>query len=121
VHNVGRHRATTAVAGLFGEQESGEQVNCVVSSIHQTGPLYPQLPTYRCGAANDVQGQNQTHAVQQAALLLDHRVGKREQRWRHLDAERLGGLEVDRQFVLGRRLHRQVGRLIALEDSATTP
>jgi hypothetical protein len=41
-----------AVAGLFNEQENTEQVNCVVSSMHQTGPLYPQLPTYRCGAAN---------------------------------------------------------------------
>jgi hypothetical protein len=40
-----------AVAGLFGEQESAEQVNCIVSSIHQAGPLYPQLPTYRCSAA----------------------------------------------------------------------
>ena len=35
-----------------GEQESTEQVNCVVSSMHQTGPLYPQLLTYRYGAAN---------------------------------------------------------------------
>ena len=32
-------------------------------------------------------------------------------------AERLGGLEVDHQLVLGRRLHRQVGRLLALEDA----
>jgi hypothetical protein len=51
VHNVGRHRATTAVAGLFGEQESGEQVNCLVSSMHQACPPTPTL-TYRCGAAN---------------------------------------------------------------------
>ena len=29
-----------------------EQVNCVVSSMHQACPLYPQLLTYRCGAAN---------------------------------------------------------------------
>ena len=36
---------------------------------------------------------------------------------RHVEAERLGGLEVDHQLVLGRRLHRQVGRLLALEDA----
>jgi hypothetical protein len=36
---------------------------------------------------------------------------------RHLKAECLGGLEVDHQFVLGRRLHWQVGRLLALEDA----
>ena len=33
------------------------------------------------------------------------------------EAERLGGLEIDRKLVLGRRLHRQVGRLLALEDT----
>ena len=38
-------------------------------------------------------------------------------RRRHVEAERLGGLEVDHQLVLGRRLHRQVGRLLALEDA----
>jgi hypothetical protein len=41
-----------AVAGLFGERKSGEQVNCVVSSMHQAFPLYAQLLTYHCGAAN---------------------------------------------------------------------
>jgi hypothetical protein len=46
-----------------------------------------------------------------------HLVGEREQRWRHLEAERLCGLEVDRELVLGRCLYRQVGRLLALEDA----
>src|SRR5262249_40381963 len=43
--------------------------------------------------------------------------GAREQRWWHFEAEYLGGLEVDYQLVLGRCLHRQVGRLLALEDA----
>jgi hypothetical protein len=41
-----------AVAASIGEQESTEQVNRIVSSMHRAGPLYPQLLTYRCGAAN---------------------------------------------------------------------
>jgi hypothetical protein len=52
VHDFGRHFAAMAVTGLFGERESGEQVNCVISSMHQACPLYAQLLTYRCGAAN---------------------------------------------------------------------
>jgi hypothetical protein len=31
---------------------------------------------------------------------FDHRVGKSEQRRRHAEAERLGGLEIDRQLKL---------------------
>ena len=50
-HDVGPVPAI-AVAVLFGEQESAEQVNCVVSSMLQACPLYPQLLTYRRGAAN---------------------------------------------------------------------
>ena len=50
---------------------------------------------------------------------LNYLVGTREQRWRHLDAERLDGLEVDRKFVLGERLRWQVGRLGALRMRST--
>ena len=40
-----------------------------------------------------------------------------EQRWRHVKTKRLCGLEVDHKLVLGRRLHWQIGRLLALEDA----
>jgi len=37
--------------------------------------------------------------------------------WSVLEAERLGGLEIQHQFILGRRLHRQGGGLFTLEDA----
>ena len=48
---------------------------------------------------------------------FDHLVGAGEKRGWYVQAERLGGLEVDYQLVLGRCLHGQVGWLLALEDA----
>jgi hypothetical protein len=49
--------------------------------------------------------------------LFDHLVGSREQLRGHGEAERLCGLEIDNEFVLGRRLHWKVRRLLALENA----
>ena len=54
---------------------------------------------------------------QQRRPLFDHLVGAGEHGWRDFEAERFGSFEVDYQLVFGRRLHREVGRLLALEDA----
>jgi hypothetical protein len=41
---------------------------------------------------------------------FDYLIGPSEEHRRHVDAERLGGLEVDYQLELGRLLNRQIGR-----------
>ncbi len=52
-----------------------------------------------------------------ADALIDHLVGACKHRHWYVEAERFRGLEVDDQLVLGRRLYRQVGGLLALEDA----
>ncbi len=40
--------------------------------------------------------------------LLDHLVGERDYRWRHVKAERLGGLEIDEQLELSGLMYRKI-------------
>ena len=70
-------------------------------------------------------GQKQTCAAQErhvrfvpkadiGQVLFDHLAGAREHSGWHGEAEGFCRLEVDRKLVLGRRLYRQLGWLLAL-------
>jgi starch phosphorylase len=52
-----------------------------------------------------------------SAVSLDYLVSGRQQRFRDGEAERFGGIEIERQLEFSRRRHRQIGRLLALEDA----
>ena len=54
---------------------------------------------------------------QQGSSLFDHLVGALLQQPRHVDAQRLGGLEIDHQLELDRELHRKLARSLAFENS----
>src|SRR5260221_3548656 len=60
---------------------------------------------------------NQTHAPQQTSSSFDHFVGELLQMERHVEAERLGGLEVDHQFEFGRLLYWEVCRFGATQNA----
>jgi hypothetical protein len=47
---------------------------------------------------------------------FDHLVGERKQPVRHVEPELLRGLEIDDELEPGRLHHRQLGRLLALEN-----
>ena len=52
---------------------------------------------------------------------FDDLVGGGKQRRRHVEAEAFGRSEIDDPLELGRRLDRQVARLLALEDAIDVP
>ena len=61
---------------------------------------------------------NRTHAPQQTAQSFDYLIGTDEQIGRHSDPKHLRGLKIDDQFDLRGLLDRQVGGLLAFENSA---
>src|SRR6266403_4958714 len=65
--------------------------------------------------------QLRTHAPQQNRSLFDQLVSELLELQRHLEAQRLGGLEIDDQLKLCRRLQWKVGRLLTLEDAVDVP
>src|SRR5215467_11034785 len=75
-------------------------------------PLYPRKQTFAVHMATSAKAKSG-----HSDALFDHLIGTGEYGRRHSEAERLGRFQIERQLVLGRRLHRKVGGLLALKDA----
>jgi hypothetical protein len=64
----------------------------------------------KSGLMADVAGRQRCAITGSPRFSFDQLVGAGEQRLRHVEAECFSGLQVDDQLILGRDLHRQVGR-----------
>src|SRR5215472_9144959 len=74
------------------------------------------FPCWPAGTCDRALSQNTTQ-WQPRADSFNHLSGERAQRKRDRNPERLRGLEVDDQVELSRLLHRQLSRLLTLEDT----
>src|SRR5262249_29256724 len=70
----------------------------MASTVSNVGPPCPPLP-------------------RDAARSFNYLVRPREQHRRHTEPQRVGSLQVDHQFELGRRLHGKIARISALQNT----
>src|SRR5215471_13864453 len=62
--------------------------------------------------------QKQTFCDAAKTSLFDHLVGAGKERWRHFEAKRPSGFQIDDQFEARRLLHWQIGGIVAAENAA---
>src|SRR6266566_256849 len=84
-------------------------------------PLRSESDWIAASPRNDAMCQKPTKCIAANSILFDHFVGDLLEVHGYVEAQRFGSLEVDNKLILCRRLHRHVGRLLALEDAVDVP
>ena len=94
--------------------DTNQRIRPTIGASGRKIPIFIPFADARFGSLADMCG-----ATSKTYRLLGHLVGAVKQCWRHDEAERIRGFEVDHQLILGRRLRWQVGRLLALRMRST--
>src|SRR4029077_5475948 len=87
------------------------------SDVRLTSALPPDNRLRADIAARRLRAISCREQVQQCAVLINYLVGNGEYAWRNFKAQRVRGPQIDDQLKFGRWLHRQVGWLVAFEDT----
>ena len=110
---------------LWDQQLSGELLGLVEDAVWAFLLTPVVIAIHRCLGGNlaqdSAQVRDQPHRTavgeEDIGSSLDHLIGRGEQIGWHSEAQRLCGLEIDCQVVLGRELDRQVAGLGATQDA----
>src|SRR5271165_1102886 len=83
----------------------------------ETSSASSRIRTASCSTSRKTAGLAPTAGGDIRPGSLEHLVGKGDQRRRHRDTDDLCRPQVDDEIEFDRRLHRQIGRLLTLEDA----